>query len=44
MSDAQSVPETELLFQRDSYLRTIETRVVAVDAEARQVALERTVF
>ena len=44
MSDAQSVPETELLFQRDSYLRSVETRVVAVDAEARQVALERTVF
>lgn len=33
---------TELLFQRDSYLRTMEAVVVAVEGEA--VALDRTVF
>jgi misacylated tRNA(Ala) deacylase len=35
---------TELLYQRDSALRSIEAVVVAVDAGAREVALDRTVF
>jgi misacylated tRNA(Ala) deacylase len=35
---------TELLYQTDSYLREFEARVVAVDAEAARVALDRTAF
>ncbi|MDP9363241.1 MAG: alanyl-tRNA editing protein [Chloroflexota bacterium] len=37
-------PATDLLFQRDSYLRDFEATVVAVDPDARAVALDRTAF
>jgi misacylated tRNA(Ala) deacylase len=42
MSDAP--PATELLFQRDAYLRHFAATVVAVDPAARAVALDRTAF
>ena len=35
---------TELLYQTDSYLREFDAMVVAVDAEAGRVALDRTAF
>ncbi len=35
---------TELLFQRDSYLREFDARVVTVDAAGSRVALDRTAF
>jgi misacylated tRNA(Ala) deacylase len=35
---------TELLYQTDSYLRQFAARVVAVDAAANRVALERSAF
>lgn len=44
MNDDQHVPETDLLFQRDSRLRAIDTAVVGVDAAGRRVALGATVF
>jgi misacylated tRNA(Ala) deacylase len=44
MSDGRDMPETDLLFQRDSNLRAVDSAVVAVDPETRSVALERTVF
>ena len=43
MNDDRALPETELLYQRDSGLRAVEATIVAVDAESRLVALERTV-
>jgi misacylated tRNA(Ala) deacylase len=36
--------KTDLLFQRDSYLRDFKALVVAVDNEARSIALDRTAF
>jgi misacylated tRNA(Ala) deacylase len=41
------VPEfsgTELLYQRDAYLQSFEARVLQVDADAREVVLDRTAF
>jgi misacylated tRNA(Ala) deacylase len=35
---------SELVFLRDAYLREVDATVVAVDAEQRRVALDRTVF
>ena len=35
---------TDLLYQTDSYLREFDATVVAVDAEAGRVALDRTAF
>ena len=35
---------TDLIFLRDAYLTEVEATVVDVDAEARRVALDRTVF
>ena len=35
---------TEFLYQTDSYLREFDATVVAVDAEAGRVALDRTAF
>ena len=35
---------TDLLFLRDAYLQEMEATVVAVDGDARRVALDRTVF
>ncbi len=40
----EQIPPTDLLFQRDSYLRTFEARVVAADPDRRFVALDRTAF
>jgi misacylated tRNA(Ala) deacylase len=42
--DSRSVPETELLFQRDSNVRSVDAAVVGVDPDTRSVALDRTVF
>ncbi|MFN8594203.1 MAG: alanyl-tRNA editing protein [Thermomicrobiales bacterium] len=44
MTDNESVPKTDLLFQRDSSLRAVDAEVVAVNAADRCVALNRTVF
>jgi misacylated tRNA(Ala) deacylase len=35
---------TDLLFLEDSYLRAVDATVTAVDADARRVALDQTVF
>ncbi len=43
MDGAPTFPETDLLYQRDSGLRATDAMVVAVDAKARLVALDRTV-
>jgi misacylated tRNA(Ala) deacylase len=43
MNDDSALPDTELLYQRDSGLRTVEATVVSVDPESRQVALDKTV-
>mgnify|MGYP001304273423 CR=1 FL=1 len=47
MTDAQTrppAPPTDLLYQRDAALRAFDATVVAVDADARAVALDRTAF
>ncbi len=44
MDGERVVPETELVYQRDSSLRAIDTAVTAVEAESRRVALDRTVM
>jgi misacylated tRNA(Ala) deacylase len=38
------VPGTDLLYLRDAYLRTFGATVVAIDAEGRRVALDRSAF
>jgi misacylated tRNA(Ala) deacylase len=43
MNDDRTLPETELLFQRNSGLREVEATVVGVEAETRLVALDKTV-
>jgi misacylated tRNA(Ala) deacylase len=43
MDDDRALPETELLYQRDSGLRAVEAMVVGVEDESRLVALDRTV-
>jgi misacylated tRNA(Ala) deacylase len=43
MDEVRTLPETELLYQRDSGLRAVEARVVGVEAGSRMVALDRTV-
>ncbi len=43
MDDDRALPETELLYQRDSGTRSVEATVVAVDTEFRLVALDKTV-
>ena len=43
MNEDRALPETELLYQRDSGLRATEATVVAVGAESRLSALDRTV-
>ncbi len=43
MNDDRTLPDTELLFQRDSSLRAVEATVAGVEAETRLVALDRTV-
>jgi len=44
MSDAEQIAPTDLIYQRDSAIRQVEAEVVAVDQEARSVALNRTIF
>jgi misacylated tRNA(Ala) deacylase len=39
-----ATPDTDLLYQRDSALRSVDAAVVAVDPDIRRVALERTIF
>jgi Ser-tRNA(Ala) deacylase AlaX len=43
MNDDHALPETDLLYQRDSGLRSVEARVVGLEPESRLVALDRTV-
>ena len=43
MNEDRALPETKLLYQRNSELRAVEATVVAVNAESRLVALDRTV-
>jgi misacylated tRNA(Ala) deacylase len=43
MNDDRALPETDLLYQRDSGLRSVESTVVGVEAESRLVVLDRTV-
>ena len=42
MIEDRALPETGLLYQRDSGLRVIDAIVVAVDADSRLVALDKT--
>lgn len=42
--DPSGLPATELLYQRDAYLRRFEASVVAVDLAVRGVMLDRTAF
>jgi len=44
MNDDRALPETNLLYQRDSSLRAVEATVVDVDVESRVVALDSTVI
>jgi len=44
MNQERALPETDLLYQRDSSLRLIDAIVVAVDADPRLVALDKTVL
>ena len=43
MNDDRALTETELLYQRDSGLRSVEATVVGVEPESRLVALDKTV-
>ena len=43
MNDDRALSETELLYQRDSGLRSVEATVVGVEPESRLVALDKTV-
>ena len=43
MNDDRALPETELLYQRDSSLRRVEATVVGIESESRLVALDKTV-
>ena len=43
MNDDSALPETDLLYQRDSGLRSVEATVVGLEPESRLVALDRTV-
>ena len=43
MNEDRALPETDLLYQRDSGLRSAEATVLGVDPESRTVALDRTV-
>ena len=43
MNDDSALPETDLLFQRDSGLRSVKATVVGLEPESRLVALDRTV-
>ena len=43
MNDDRAVPETELLYQRDSGLRAAEATIVGVEPASRLVALNKTI-
>ena len=43
MNDDRALPETELLYQRDSGRRSIEATVIGIEPESRLVALDKTV-
>lgn len=44
MSDSQpTVPETDLVYQRDAYQKSIEATVVAIDESERKIALDRAI-
>src|SRR5829696_8919920 len=43
MNDDRALPDTELLYQRDSGLRSVEATVIGVEPESRLVALDKTV-
>src|ERR671916_745383 len=44
MDGERALTQTELLYQRDSGLRSVEGTIVAVDAKSRLIALDRTVI
>jgi misacylated tRNA(Ala) deacylase len=44
MNEDRARPETDLLYQRNSALRAVEATVVAVEGEARPIAVDQTVF
>ena len=43
MNEDRTLPKTDLLYQRDSVLRSVEATVVGIEPESRTVALDRTV-
>ena len=43
MNEDPTLPETDLLYQRESGLRAVEATVVGVEPESRMVALDKTV-
>jgi misacylated tRNA(Ala) deacylase len=43
MNDDDALPETDLVYQRDSGLRSVEATIVGIEPESRLVALDRTV-
>jgi misacylated tRNA(Ala) deacylase len=43
-STASSLPATDLLYQRDAYLREFDAVVTAVDETTAEIALDRTAF
>jgi misacylated tRNA(Ala) deacylase len=43
MNDNHALPESELLYQRDSGLRAVEATIVGVEPESRLVALDKTI-
>jgi misacylated tRNA(Ala) deacylase len=43
MNDDRALPETELLYQRNSGLRSVDATVIGVEPESRLVALDKTV-
>jgi misacylated tRNA(Ala) deacylase len=43
MNDDRALPDTELLYQRDSGLRSVEATVIGVEPESRLIALDKTV-
>jgi misacylated tRNA(Ala) deacylase len=43
MNDDRALPETELLFQRDSGRRSVDATVIGTEPESRLVALDKTV-
>lgn len=44
MSDSQpTIPDTDLVYQRDAYQQSIEATVIAIEENERKIALDRTI-